>query len=106
MRCSIHRVLLACLIVAAKYINDTAPQNQRWAHYSRIRGFQHFGFSVRNVNMMERQLLSLLDWDLRIRPDDLYPLLEPFLAPIRIYLHQANETQRRHQRERQLLINV
>src|SRR5579862_6379688 len=32
---------------------------------------------------MEKQLLFLLDWDLRITPEDLYTHLEPFLAPIR-----------------------
>ena len=40
---------------------------------------------------MEKQLLFLLDWDLRINPQDLYTHLEPFLAPIRIQLQQREE---------------
>lgn len=48
---------------------------------------------------MEKQLLFLLDWDLRIRPEDLYCHLEPFLAPIREY--QILEEQARMQRLRE-----
>merc|ERR1712036_170958 len=48
---------------------------------------------------MEKQLLFLLDWDLRIRPEDLYCHLEPFLAPIREY--QIMEEQARLQRLRE-----
>ncbi|KAI9890348.1 MAG: hypothetical protein M1814_004258 [Vezdaea aestivalis] len=83
MRCTVHRIFLASLILAAKNLNDSSPKNKHWARYSSVRGFDDFGFSVTEVNLMEKQLLFLLDWDLRITQEDLYCHLEPFLAPIR-----------------------
>lgn len=82
MRCTVHRIFLASLILAAKNLNDSSPKNKHWARYSVVRGFENFGFSLTEVNLMEKQLLFLLDWDLRINPDDLYKHLEPFLTPI------------------------
>ena len=60
MPCTLHRIFLACLIMAAKNLNDTSPKNKHWARYTM--GL----FSVHEVNLMEKQLLYLLDWDLRI----------------------------------------
>ena len=93
MRCTVHRIFLASLILAAKNLNDSSPKNKHWARYSSVRGFEGFGFSVTEVNLMEKQLLFLLDWDLRITPDDLYTHLEPFLAPIRVQIQQREERQ-------------
>ncbi|KAF2789280.1 cyclin [Melanomma pulvis-pyrius CBS 109.77] len=92
MRCTVHRIFLAALILAAKNLNDSSPKNKHWARYSAVRGFENFGFSITEVNLMEKQLLFLLDWDLRINPDDLYFHLEPFLAPIRV--HQARQAEK------------
>lgn len=83
MRCAIHRIFLSSLIVAAKNLNDNSPKNKDWARYTTVQGYPNFGFSIADVNLMERQLLFFLDWDLRINPEDLYDHLEPFLAPIR-----------------------
>ncbi|KZF24896.1 hypothetical protein L228DRAFT_196673, partial [Xylona heveae TC161] len=83
MRCTVHRIFLASLILAAKNLNDSSPKNKHWARYSFVRGYDGFGFSVTEVNLMEKQLLFLLDWDLRITQDDLYQHFEPFLAPVR-----------------------
>jgi len=83
MRCTVHRIFLASLILAAKNLNDSSPKNKHWARYTAVRGYPNFGFSITEVNLMEKQLLFLLDWDLRINPEDLYCHLEPFLAPIR-----------------------
>ncbi|KAJ9152235.1 Cyclin [Coniochaeta hoffmannii] len=84
LRCTTHRIFLASLILAAKYLNDSSPKNKHWASYSVIQSeVYNFGFSRTEVNLMEKQLLSLLDWDLRITESDLYHELEPFLAPIR-----------------------
>jgi len=99
MRCTVHRIFLAALILAAKNLNDSSPKNKHWARYTSVRGFPNFGFSITEVNLMEKQLLFLLDWDLRIRPEDLYCHLEPFLAPIRDY--QTMEEQVRVQRLRE-----
>ena len=83
MRCTVHRIFLASLILAAKNLNDSSPKNKHWARYSSVKGYDDFGFSLTEVNLMEKQLLFLLDWDLRVTTQDLYQHLEPFLAPIR-----------------------
>ncbi|KAK4168317.1 cyclin-U4-1 [Cladorrhinum sp. PSN259] len=85
LRCTTHRIFLAALILAAKYLNDSSPKNKHWANYSCISTAAcSFGFSRTEVNLMEKQLLYLLDWDLRITQEDLYRELEYFLAPLRI----------------------
>ncbi|KAJ5696749.1 hypothetical protein N7536_007161 [Penicillium majusculum] len=83
MRCTVHRIFLASLILAAKNLNDSSPKNKHWARYTAVKGFESFGFSLPEVNLMERQLLFLLDWDLRITEQDLFTYLEPFLVPHR-----------------------
>jgi G1/S-specific cyclin PLC1 len=102
MRCTVHRIFLASLILAAKNLNDSSPKNKHWARYTAVRGFPEFSFSITEVNLMEKQMLFLLDWDLRIRPEDLYHHLEPFLEPIRSY-HAAQEESRRLRREKEIL---
>ncbi|KAJ1907893.1 PHO85 cyclin-1 [Coemansia sp. IMI 209127] len=64
MECTCHRIFLASLIVAGKYLNDASPKNKYWARYSTM-------FTVAEVNLMEKQLLFLLDFDLRIDNEDL-----------------------------------
>ncbi|KAJ2123292.1 PHO85 cyclin-1 [Coemansia sp. RSA 720] len=64
MECTCHRIFLATLIVAGKYLNDASPKNKYWARYSTV-------FTVAEVNLMEKQLLFLLDFDLRIDNSDL-----------------------------------
>lgn len=56
--CARHRVFLAVLIVAAKYLNDASPKNVHWANYAVI-------FKLADINLMELQLLRILDFDLR-----------------------------------------
>jgi type II secretory pathway pseudopilin PulG len=94
MKCTAHRIFLASLILAAKNLNDSSPKNKHWARYTAVRGFDNFGFSLTEVNLMEKQLLGLLEWDLRVTEDDLYFHLEPFLAPIRAWQHRQAEKQR------------
>lgn len=94
LRCTVHRIFLAALILAAKYLNDSSPKNKHWADYSSVRGYEGFGFSRTEVNLMEKQLLFLLDWDLGISEDDLYIHLEPFLAPIRVEIQRQEELAR------------
>jgi len=91
MRCTVHRIFLAALILAAKNLNDSSPKNKYWARYTTVPGFPHFGFSNSEVNLMEKQLLFLLDWDLRITTEDLHTHLEPFLAPIRSWQQRQAE---------------
>lgn len=102
MRCTVHRIFLASLILAAKNLNDSSPKNKHWARYTAVRGYENFGFSITEVNLMEKQLLFLLDWDLRVNPEDLYTHLEPFLAPIRVYQARQAEKARLIQKEKEL----
>lgn len=92
VRCTVHRIFLASLILAAKNLNDSSPKNKHWARYSIMRDFDGFGFSLTEVNLMEKQLLFLLEWELRITSEDLYEHLEPFLTPIKAqYQRQQDE---------------
>lgn len=97
MRCTVHRIFLASLILAAKNLNDSSPKNKHWARYTAVRGYDNFSFSLTEVNLMEKQLLGLLEWDLRVTEDDLFFHLEPFLAPIRTW--QAQEAERKMQQQ-------
>ena len=109
LRCTVHRIFLAALILSAKFLNDSSPKNKHWAEYSNVRGYEPFGFSRTEVNLMEKQLLFLLDWDLNISEGDLYCHLEPFLAPIRAEIVRKEEhrlrkeSRKRALREQQLL---
>jgi len=81
MQCTCHRIFLAALILSAKYLNDSSPKNKHWARYTM--GL----FSLPEVNLMEKQLLFLLDWDLRITPDDLYNHVLPYFLQRQTSLH-------------------
>ncbi|KAF9004751.1 hypothetical protein BDQ17DRAFT_1354620 [Cyathus striatus] len=66
------RVFLATLIVAAKYLNDVSPKNKHWAlHAGNL-------FPLREVNLMERQLLYLLEFDLKFNESDALREWKPF----------------------------
>ncbi|KAK4038202.1 hypothetical protein C8A01DRAFT_48140 [Parachaetomium inaequale] len=109
LRCTTHRILLAALILTAKYLNDSSPKNKHWASYSVVDAYPYnFGFSRTEVNLMEKQLLFLLDWDLRITQEDLYTEFEGFLAPLRDeieerYVRRMQRKLEQEARERQLL---
>jgi len=103
MRCTVHRIFLASLILAAKNLNDSSPKNKHWAQYTTVYGYDNFSFSTTEVNLMEKQLLFLLDWDLRVTNSDLYIHLEPFLGPIRSWQQrQAEKAMQNMVREREI----
>ena len=106
LRCTTHRIFLAALILAAKYLNDSSPKNKHWASYTNMSSSAYnFGFSRTEVNLMEKQLLCLLDWDLRITEEDLYRELDYFLAPIRRDIevrHARRMREKAEKRQRQL----
>ena len=72
MPCTRHRVFLAALICAAKYLNDSSPKNKHWQRYG-------LHFALPEVNLMEKQLLFLLDYHLRVEEVELIEALERFM---------------------------
>ncbi|CEP08420.1 hypothetical protein [Parasitella parasitica] len=64
MECTHHRIFLATLIIATKYIHDSAIKNKYWVDYSSQL------FSGSEINLMEKQLLQLLDYNLEIPAHD------------------------------------
>lgn len=65
-----HRVFLASIIVYLKYHRDVSPKATHWAAWSRTRSCRSFGFTVRQVNSLERDLLLQLNYKLRITQED------------------------------------
>ncbi|KAG5934050.1 hypothetical protein E4U59_006463 [Claviceps monticola] len=101
LRCTTHRIFLASLILSAKYLNDSSPKNKHWANYTHFTTDAYsFGFNRTEVNLMEKQLLFLLDWDLRIHEQDLYRELESFLAPLRSRVVERQARKMRHHEEK------
>ncbi|EGW30899.1 uncharacterized protein SPAPADRAFT_62810 [Spathaspora passalidarum NRRL Y-27907] len=72
-----HRIFLSTLILAAKSLNDSSPLNKHWTKYTD--GL----LSQQEVNMAERELLSLLKWNINIKHQELIIALQPFLEPIK-----------------------
>ena len=58
--------------MAAKYLNDSSPKNKHWAIYARL-------FDISEINLMEKQLLFLLDYELRFDENEALAAFEPFL---------------------------
>lgn len=72
-----HRIFLSALILSAKSLNDSSPLNKHWTKYTD--GLLTIG----EVNMAERELIGLLNWNVNINEEDLIISLQPFLIPIK-----------------------
>ena len=90
-----HRVFLACLILSAKYHNDSSPLNKHWTRYT------DGMFTLRDVNLMERQLLQLFDWDLRVESEELWQNLYALASPIRRDLEKGAQINKLRQQQQQ-----
>lgn len=91
MHCTRHRVFLAALIVAAKYLNDSSPKNKYWNRYAGLFSLAETStclpmyasilrlLTISPVpDLMECQMLYLLDYDLRIDEVELIVHFSPF----------------------------
>ncbi|KAI5960155.1 PCL2 [Candida pseudojiufengensis] len=72
-----HRIFLSCLILAAKSLNDSSPLNKHWTKYTN--GL----LNLYEINLAERELINLLNWNLKINESNMILLLQPFLLPIK-----------------------
>ncbi|KAJ7619478.1 hypothetical protein FB45DRAFT_799928 [Roridomyces roridus] len=68
-----ERVFLGALAVASKYTQDSSLKNTHWARFS------GGVFNARDVGLIEREVLAVLDWDLRVREGDLFAHREGLL---------------------------
>lgn len=68
---NVHRVFFASLVVAVKYHEDRVFSNKHYASAG--------GVHLREVNRLERALLSALDFDLRVGPEQ-YQVYEEALT--------------------------
>lgn len=73
MPCTRHRVFLATFIMTAKYLNDSSPKNRSWANYVPY-------FEVSEVNLMERQLIHIMNYDLRFDEEEACLHFAPFMS--------------------------
>ncbi|KAI9590956.1 hypothetical protein BDF19DRAFT_340813, partial [Syncephalis fuscata] len=63
--CTAHRLFLASLVIAGKYISDYWPNNNHWDQH-------HIGFPASEISLMERQMLRLLDFSLAVDESHLF----------------------------------
>eukprot|EP01062_Namystynia_karyoxenos_P048278 TRINITY_DN366_c0_g1_i1.p1 TRINITY_DN366_c0_g1~~TRINITY_DN366_c0_g1_i1.p1 ORF type:complete len:210 (+),score=57.50 TRINITY_DN366_c0_g1_i1:112-741(+) len=59
---NVHRVLLACVVVAAKLRDDAFHSNRFYARMG--------GVELEELNNLERVLLDLLQWHVRVDPEE------------------------------------
>ncbi|KAI9263249.1 hypothetical protein BDA99DRAFT_509705 [Phascolomyces articulosus] len=74
MPCTCHRIFLATLIVTSKALHDASPKNKHWAKYAM------WCFSLSEINLMEKQLLSILNYRLLITLDDLHHVYSCYVS--------------------------
>ena len=72
-----HAIFLASLIVATKYLDDAPPSNSSWPAYT-------LGlFPLSRVNMMEKEILFLLGWELYVTATEIHNAVDHYFRTIR-----------------------
>lgn len=74
-----YRILLASLIISHKCHHDVRIKNKAWLKWTRCDGYVGFGLTLREVNSMERELLSSLNYNTLVGKQDIINFLLPFL---------------------------
>lgn len=95
-----HRIFLASLIISAKTLNDSSPLNRHWTKYTD--GL----LSNKEINLAERELISLLRWNLTISEKELVLVLHPFLLKIKNDLRKKQEAENKKKSEYYRMSNV
>ncbi|EGV63690.1 hypothetical protein CANTEDRAFT_114783 [Yamadazyma tenuis ATCC 10573] len=72
-----HRILLSCLILSIKFNNDFSMKNYDWLKLTNKL------FNLKDINLMERQLLYLLNWHLLVNEFELFHHFSQLLCPIK-----------------------
>ncbi|KAJ3097601.1 hypothetical protein HDU97_004729 [Phlyctochytrium planicorne] len=77
MACTCHRIFLAALVIATKFLHDRPIRNRAWA-------FQHAEelFSLQDLNLMERQLMGLLEFRMWVREGEVEELSRGVLGDL------------------------
>lgn len=61
-----HRIFLAAVMMAFKYLDGNAPKSRKWAHCIFVPEYDEFWFPISQINVMEMELLHCLDWKLNV----------------------------------------
>lgn len=96
--CTPHRLFTACLILAWKYADDKVHTNTAWAlrHTDYKLGGTPFGFTIREINQMELDMLHLLDWKLEISEKDIEVTMKSLLSYPRTNVWTLNDIYSRY----------
>lgn len=80
--CTRHRILVSCIIISSKFHNDSSPRNVDWVDYAGNL------FSLNDINLMEKQFLNLLNYNVKISMDEFTTSLAKLLNPIKDKLYE------------------
>ena len=69
---NIHRLLITAVMVSAKILDDLQPKSEYFANLG--------GVDVKELQTLERNLLSLLDFHVMVDPDVLFSKYQELLA--------------------------
>ncbi|CAO3623380.1 unnamed protein product [Cunninghamella echinulata] len=79
-----QRIFLASLIISTKLINDTSPKNKHWMT------FANDYFELNEINLMEKQFLTLMDFNLSITEKDFQQAVNRYKQLQKYGRHHSN----------------